>query len=186
MTEPAPLARRMIQTLAARSQGIVVMTKVAASLLARVYGVAETHVRVIPHGVPAVPFGRDDTQKARLGLAGTRVICTFGLINRGKGLESMIEAMPRIVADCPDAVYLIIGATHPQVKRMEGEVYRQGLAEKADALGVGAHVRFINKFLSLDDLLAHLRACDVFVTPYPGWMATRLPSDCGNVRNSRT
>ncbi len=168
MTEPAPLARRMIQTLAARSEGIAVMTKVAANLLARVYGVSATQVRVIPHGVPVVPFGRDDTQKVRLGLAEKRVICTFGLINRGKGLESMIEAMPRIVAACPDAVYLIIGATHPQVKRQEGEVYRERLAEKAKALGVGRHVRFVNKFLSLSDLLAHLRACDVFVTPYPG------------------
>jgi glycosyltransferase involved in cell wall biosynthesis len=168
MSQPAPLPRRLIQMLGARSQGIIVMTKLAAGLLDRVYGVSGPHVHVIPHGVPVVPRERENSQKEQLGLAGRRVICTFGLINRGKGLEYMIEAMPRIVRACPEALYLVVGATHPQVKRWEGEVYRESLVEKANALGVGDHVRFVNRFLELSDLLKYLQACDVYVTPYPG------------------
>ncbi len=168
LTRPEPLPRRLIQNIASYSKGIVVMTKIAAKLLAEVYGISSEKVRVIPHGVPAVPFHSNGTDKAQLGLTGKQVICTFGLINRGKGLEHMIKAMPQIVQACPEAVYLIVGATHPQVKRQEGEIYRERLVEMAQSLGVGAHVRFINQFLSLPELLQHLQACDVFVTPYPG------------------
>lgn len=168
LTKPASLPRRIIQEIAAKSQGIVVMTDIAAKLLHSVYRVPTANVHVIPHGVPTVPFERDESHKARLGLAGRRMICSFGLINPGKGLEYMIEAMPRIVEECPEAIYLIVGATHPQVKRDSGEKYRDSLVDLAQRRGVANHVRFVNKYLDLPGLLQHLQACDVFVTPYQG------------------
>jgi glycosyltransferase involved in cell wall biosynthesis len=168
MTEPAPLPRRIIRTLAAHSQGIVVMTNSAARLLARAYQIPNERVRVIPHGVPEVAFEDGEANKARLGFRDERLICTFGLINRGKGLEYMIQAMPQIVASCPEALYLIVGVTHPEVKRQEGEIYRESLVAMAEALGVGAHVRFVNRYLGLSELMVYLQACDVYVTPYPG------------------
>jgi polysaccharide biosynthesis protein PslF len=168
MTEPAPMPRQLIRQLAAHSRGIVVMTEVAACLLKSIYQIKGKDIKVIPHGVPAVDRDGGSRHKERLGLAGRRVLCTFGLMSRGKGLEYMIEAMPRIVAAYPESLYLIVGVTHPQVKRHEGEVYRQSLAKMAASLGVGAHVGFVDKYLDLPELLAYLQACDVYVTPYPG------------------
>ena len=168
MSQPAEAPRRIVRNLAAQSRGIVVMTEIAARLLGGVYDVPSKCVRVIPHGVPKVSCDRKGVHKSRLGLDGRRIICTFGLINRGKGLEYMIQAMPKVVAAFPEAMYLIVGITHPQVKRQEGEKYRKSLMQMAAALGVGDHVSFVNEFLVLDELLAHLQACDIYVTPYIG------------------
>jgi polysaccharide biosynthesis protein PslF len=168
MAQPERLSQKLIHMVAARSHAVVVMTELAAKLLDQVYGVSGSKVHIIPHGVPDIPIDVEGTSKARLELAGQQIICSFGLINRGKGLEHMIKAMPRIVAACPNALYVVVGATHPQVKRQEGEVYREGLADMAESLGIGANVRFINSFLSLAGLAQYLQACDVFVTPYPG------------------
>lgn len=168
MTEPASAPRQIIKQIAAHSRGVVVMTQAASRLLTGSYGGIADRVHIIPHGVPNIPKVAESASKAALGLSGRRVLCTFGLINRGKGLERMIEAMPRIVASYPDALYLIIGVTHPLVKAKEGEIYRELLAAKARSLGVERNVMFINSFVSQPELFAYLSACDVYVTPYPG------------------
>ena len=143
--QPETLPRMLVQKLAATSQGVVVMAEGAVQLLKEVYGVSGPAVQVIPHGVPEVAFQRDERLKGRLGQEGKKVICTFGLLSRSKGIEYMIRAMPHIVAVCPEAVYWIVGVTHPQVKRQEGEIYREELMDLVESLGVSKHVRFINK-----------------------------------------
>jgi glycosyltransferase involved in cell wall biosynthesis len=168
MPRPDAVPRRLIRELAARSQGVVVTTNAAARLLAEVYQVSGPQVRVIPRGVPETCQEPDEILKARLGLAGRRVICTFGRISQGKGLEYMIDAMPTVAASYPDAVYLIVGLTHPLVERREGETYRENLAKKVGALGVGPHVQFVNRYLDLSELLGYLQVSDVCVTPDTG------------------
>jgi len=168
MLKPEKLPQQLIRMIADRSHSVIVMTRIAAKLLHEVYGVRGPKVHVIPHGVPDISRDPESNSKLRLKLTGRQVIFSFGLINRGKGLEYMIRAMPQIVATCPDALYLVVGATHPQVKREEGEVYRDSLLEMAESIGVGSHVQFIDSFLDAAQLGQYLQACDVFVTPYPG------------------
>ncbi len=167
-TNPLQKPYQLIRELANYSESLIVMTDVAADLLYSVYGVPDDNVTVIPHGVPAVPFKRDRSHRETLGLSDRKVICTFGLINPGKGLEAMIRAMPQIAAEFPDVIYCIVGVTHPQVKRRTGEVYRQQLVELAESLGVSSNVKFVDQYLSLQELIAYLQSSDVFVTPYPG------------------
>ena len=168
LAHPESAPHRLVHAIANHSSANVVMTQIAAKLLEKTYGVDKSKIHVIPHGVPVVSFDRDKSHRRGLGLKGKKVICTFGLINSGKGLEQMIEAMPKVVKACPNAIYRIIGITHPQVRRQEGESYREHLIELAESLGVGEHVQFVNQYLTLDELLCHLQSCDVFVTPYPG------------------
>jgi polysaccharide biosynthesis protein PslF len=167
-TQPLPKPHRLLQELIARSDGIVVMTHIAADLLTTLFKVPARRFQVIPHGVHPVPFERDDSVKQALGLEGRRVICSFGLIHPEKKLEYVIEAMPEVLEEFPEAVYLIVGTTHPYEKNRAGERYREQLAELASRLGVADSVQFINRYLDLDGLLNSLRACDVFVTPYQG------------------
>jgi glycosyltransferase involved in cell wall biosynthesis len=153
ISSPPKAARDVIRALVERSKGIVVMTNAAAALLSKGYGPFTTPVRVIPHGVPIVHRQYDAACKARLVLTGRRVLLTFGLISRGKGLEAMIEAMPAVLRRCPEAMYLIVGATHPKVKEHDGESYREALIAKVDALGLSDAVRFVNRYVAIPELM---------------------------------
>src|SRR6185436_17395211 len=137
-----------------------------AELLRTVYGVPQERIAVIPHGIPACAFAEPDEAKQRLGFAGKRVILTFGLLSPSKGIEVMIDAMPSILERCPDAVYVVLGATHPHLIRHEGEAYRERLAARVKVLGIEDHVVFCNQFVDQATLLEFISMCDVYVTPY--------------------
>ena len=165
LPKPEPQIREVVRRIADRSTTIVVMAETAAHLLADVYGVAHRPV-VIPHGMPAiVPRGRHQL-KRQLGMEHRAIISTFGLVDPRKGLEYMIEAMPAVIARHPNVLYLIVGQTHPELQRKEGERYRNELAAQIDASGMGDHVRFVNQYLTQREIVDYLLATDVYVTPY--------------------
>src|SRR5690606_31676302 len=137
-------------------------------LLQEVYGVPPERIELIPHGVPEPPAGTAETWKERLGLAGRTVAMTFGLIGPGKGIETALRAIAEAVRACPDLLYLVVGATHPEVLRREGERYRRSLEALAVELGLADHVRFVDRYLDEDELLGYLMACDLYLSPYPG------------------
>jgi len=147
-----------------RSERLVVMSQQGADLLRRLHGVPAGRIACIPHGIPAIPD--EAGAKARLGLSGRPVLLTFGLLAPDKGIEYVLEAMPRILEQFPQALYLVVGATHPHVKAGQGEAYRRALEARVEALGIGASVRFHNRFVSLDELTGFLAAADLYLTPY--------------------
>jgi len=158
---------RVLSQLVGASAATIVMSTAAADLLGRTYDVDPRSVDVVPHGVPDLPLVDPDMVKPRLGFATAPMILSFGLIGPGKGYEAVIEAMPAVVRACPTAYYVILGATHPELLRREGEAYRTKLVGLAERLGVANHVLFVNRFVTRAELGQWLTAADIFVTPYP-------------------
>lgn len=148
------------------SDALVVMSQKSIEILGEVYGVDRAKLHLIHHGVPDRPFSDPNEHKARWGLSGRTVLLNFGLLTWRKGVEYMIEAMPRIVERFPDATFVVLGATHPPLKKKEGEKYRFFLKRLARELGVEDNVIFYDRFVTLDELTDFLAACDVYVTPY--------------------
>ncbi|HEY3336723.1 MAG TPA: glycosyltransferase family 4 protein [Candidatus Limnocylindrales bacterium] len=164
---PTLRQRRILTDLVRAASATVVMSRAAARLLTTAYGIDPSRVDVIPHGVPDLPMVEADAVKPTVGLQGRKVLLSFGLLGPGKGYELAIEALPGVVARHPEVIYVIVGATHPELVRREGERYREGLAARAEALGVSAHVRFVDRFVGRSELTRWLESADVFVTPYP-------------------
>lgn len=148
------------------SDRVVVMSYRAIEILKDIYKIPEEKIVMIPHGIPDVPFVDPNFYKDQFGVEGKKVILTFGLLSPGKGIEYMIEALPAIVKRHPDVVYIILGATHPHIRRDQGESYRLFLQRKARELGVDDHLIFHNRFVSLEELCEFLGATDIYVTPY--------------------
>ena len=155
-----------MERLIRASSRLVVMAEKGREILKRVYGVPERKLMVVPHGVPDRPYTPPERAKPRFGLAGRKVLLTFGLISPNKGLETMIEALPAILLDHPDTVYVIAGATHPHLLAREGERYRETLQALAERLGVADAVRWLDTFLDQEPLLDLIEAADLYVTPY--------------------
>jgi len=163
--DPEPWARETVRSISERSEQVVVMGTTAARLLRDTYGIRQPPV-VIEHGMPAIePRGRRRL-KRQLGVEDRPIISTFGLVDPRKGLEYVIEAMPEIVARHPNALYLVVGQTHPELLRRQGEAYRNSLAALAGRLGMSGHVKFVNQYLTQREVVDYLLAADVYVTPY--------------------
>ncbi|MGD6852974.1 MAG: glycosyltransferase family 4 protein [Candidatus Bathyarchaeia archaeon] len=148
-----------------KSAAVVVLNRITQSLVEH-YGVPTQKVRLIPHGCPDLPLLPTSKVKPSLGLKDRVVLSTFGLLSRGKGIEHVIEALPEIVKHDPRVVYYVLGVTHPEVKKVEGESYRNTLHRMTKNLGLRGHVRFLNRFLSKPELYRYLLATDVYITPY--------------------
>lgn len=164
---PTPRQREILVELLDSVASAVVLSDTASSLLTEAYDVDPFRVEVIPYGIPDLPIMSAETIKASVGLDGRAVMLSFGLLEPGKGYERVIDALPAIVAEHHNVTYVIVGATHPDVVRREGEAYRTSLKARADALRMGAHVRFVPEFVGRVELTRWLHAADVFVTPNP-------------------
>ncbi|MEQ1842671.1 MAG: glycosyltransferase family 4 protein, partial [Verrucomicrobiales bacterium] len=166
LQQPDSAQRKVMEELSVRSDRLIVMAKKGAEILREVYAVPNEKIDIIAHGIPDWTFGESGSYKEKFGVTGRRVMLTFGLIGPGKGIENVIEALPAIVRNHPDVVYLVLGATHPQLLAREGERYRLSLQRQAEDLGVKGNIIFHNRFLSLEDLKEFIGATDIYLTPY--------------------
>ena len=166
LREPDANQRIVLEEIAQLSDRLVVMSELAAQMLREVYAVPAGKIDVIPHGVPDLPFMDPNFFKDRFGTEGKSVLLTFGLLSPNKGIENVIRALPAILARHPDVVYIVSGVTHPHIRRREGERYREELRTLAEELGVGSQLILNNRFVSADELVEHVGAADIYITPY--------------------
>jgi len=166
LPDPDETMLRVTRNLCERADRVVSLSGTGCELLRSVYGIDASRLALIHHGVPDVAFQPSDAAKASFGIGQRLVISTFGLINRGKGLEYAIEAMREVVKRHPEALYLILGETHPVVRRREGESYRESLQQMVRDYGLQNNVQLIDKYLDFDELVTYLAATDIYLTPY--------------------
>lgn len=148
-----------------RSAVVVVMTRGMARILEEVYGVDKEKINIIPHGVHHVAFPSKSKAKKKLNLSGHTILSTFGMLNRDKGIEYAIAALPKVVKKYPDILYLVLGATHPLIRKQEGEVYRNKLKRIVRKLKLENHVKFYDKYMDLEELMEFLKATDIYLSP---------------------
>lgn len=166
LRDPDPNQRSVLEGIARLSDRVVVMSEQAAQFLREVYAVQNDKIDIIPHGVPDFQFMDPNYFKDKFGAEGKSVLLTFGLLSPNKGIENVIRALPAILAKHPNVVYIVSGATHPHIRRREGERYREELQALAKLLGISAHVTLLNRFVSAEELVEHVGAADIYITPY--------------------
>lgn len=166
LPRPDDHLREVTRDLVARADATVVLAKKAVDILAEDYGVTDSSVRYIPHGVPNVRKLPSSSFKSILGLEGKLTISTFGLINPGKGIEYAIKALPKVVSMYPNVLYLVLGETHPGVRKHEGESYRNYLHDLVSEFGLQKHVKFNNRYLSHNEVVSYLMATNIYLVPY--------------------
>jgi glycosyltransferase involved in cell wall biosynthesis len=164
--ETTPAQKEVFNEIAARATKLIVMSERAVHFLREIYGIDENKIVLIPHGIHDVPFVDPSYYKDQFSVEGQRVLLTFGLLHRNKGIEYMLQALPPIVERHPKTTYVILGTTHPNVIRHEGESYRLSLQRIVRELGLEQHVLFHPRFVELNELLEYLGAADICVTPY--------------------
>jgi glycosyltransferase involved in cell wall biosynthesis len=158
--------RTVLEEIAHLSDRLIVMSELASTLLQSVYGVPLEKIDLIPHGVPDLAFTDPNYFKDLFNTQGNSVLLTFGLLSPNKGIENVIRALPAILAKHKNVTYIVSGATHPHIRRREGERYREALQAEAGELGVSSRVIFNNHFVSAEELVEHVGAADIYITPY--------------------
>ncbi|UCF43437.1 MAG: glycosyltransferase family 4 protein, partial [Planctomycetota bacterium] len=148
------------------SDEVIVMNRRGVKMLEDIYGVPHSKIRLIPHGIPDLPFADSSCYKRKLNIERQRTILTFGLLSKNKGIDLMLKALPTIVRAHPEVLYIILGATHPEVLRHEGQSYKLKLERMVMELGLQSNVVFHNRFVDGEELFEFLGAADVYVTPY--------------------
>ena len=163
LPHPDEKLKLKIKAIAAVCESIIVMTNRSAEILTNDYGVPQQEISVIAHGTHLVPHLSEKDLKLKYGLKDRKVLTTFGLLSSGKSIETTLEALPAIVKESPDVIFLVIGKTHPEVVKTEGEKYREMLMQKVTDYSLQDHVRFVNSYLPLPDLLEYLQLTDIYL-----------------------
>jgi len=163
---PTPNQKKIIQEMAQRASQLVVMSNMAVTLLQEVYAVPAEKIRMLYHGTPDFTSLDNGHYKKRFQVEGNQTLLTFGLLSPNKGIEMVINALPKLVQEFPKLIYVVLGKTHPNVLKEYGEKYRAGLIALVDKLGLEEHVIFDNRFVNLEELYAWLMAADIYITPY--------------------
>jgi glycosyltransferase involved in cell wall biosynthesis len=166
LREPNKDQYALMKQLDELSNRFIVMAERGKGFLEEIYGIAPEKIDVIPHGIPDMPFIDPNFNKDQFGVEGKTVLLTFGLLSPNKGIEHVIEALPAILEEHPNVMYIILGATHPNVIARDGESYRLKLERLAEDRHVAANVIFYNRFVTLEELKEFIGAADIYITPY--------------------